>query len=343
MRIEPLIWKSMILPAYWEDDDHAFMRLRLYDEPFKTKPKEFFSKYVRRVYTSNVNTSWGDRDFELQLLPICDNLTTLECWSYGKAELRTILKTKYWPKLKTLCINLDLLPLDENTFHLPLFRHVTKLDFQTEKQQLPSWKSLESLENLTHMRVNMLLETDFKDFRPVIDQAYNIAVEAQKHFPKTLECFVILVPLFSLYYFSNQPRVTSEDEARWERIEAVRLGTFDPRIMLGSTDDSWNEVYALCGKGGSGQVFNEYLELIPNLDHQDCPQAWQYFGSWEPVKKKYEKRKRALASEGPPSDSSEKVCSSFCCRQPRIYVLTRRLYILFSRLVVPLIYFENFM
>lgn len=307
VRIEPLIWESMVLPEYWEDEETASYRLGLYEESFETKPNEFFTKHVRRIYTHNLDTSWGDHDLELKLLPICDNLTTLECWSYAKKELQTILQTKYWPKLTILCIDLDLLPLDENTFRLPLFRNVTRLDFRTVQPQLPSWKSLESLENLTHMRVNMLLETNFEDFRRVVDHAYNIAAEAQKYFPKKLEYFVILVPLLSLYYFSTKPRKTSEDEERWERLENVRLGTFDSRIMLGSTDDSWNQIFSLANKGGDLHVFKEYHKLIPNIDNQSCPQAWQDFEPWQPVMKKYQERKDFCASQRPSCCSDEEV------------------------------------
>lgn len=123
-RIEPFIYESIVLPSDFGSGDR---RLELYERTFRSKPKEFYTKNVQRIFTNN-NVRYKSSDFELELLQVCDNLASLECWSGAREELTAILATKTWPKLKTLCIDIDLLPKDENTFNLPLFQNVTHLD-----------------------------------------------------------------------------------------------------------------------------------------------------------------------------------------------------------------------
>lgn len=229
-RINPLIYESIVLP---EDFGEGHKRLEHYERTFRSKPKEFYTKSVRRIYTNN---NLPNSNFELELLQICDNLVSLECWSDVREELTAILKTKTWPKLKTLYINIDLLPKDENTFRLPLFKFVTHLDISSVEPELPSWKGLKFLDNLTHMRVNMLGETESHQFRLAMDQAHVIATKARNCFPPNLEYFVILIPIIFLYHICNMEH-EGRDTQRWERMESLKLGSFDPRIMLGCYGD----------------------------------------------------------------------------------------------------------
>lgn len=202
-----------------------------------------------------------------------------------------------------LAIDLDLLPQDQNTFRLPLFQHVTHLDFCTEKPHLPSWESLTSLQNLTHMRVCMLVETKRTEFRLAMDQTYVIASEAQKYFPENLKYFVILVPVDLLYYISNLERDTPEDEKRWEHMESLRLGTFDSRVILGCSGD-WDQ----CFDGGELSNVEEdgilglddYTEFIACLKYQRRPRDHLFEDekdTWAEVVLRDQKRKEFLASQ----------------------------------------------
>ncbi len=254
-RIEPFIYESIVLPEDFEGAHGAHNRLKLYERTFRSKPKEFYNMNVRRFFTNN-NLRYRSNDLEIELLQVCDNLDSLECWSDAREELSVILRTKCWPSLKTLCINIDLLPKDENTFHLPLFKHVTHLDICFESPQLPSWESLKTLDNLTHMRVYMLVNTKSHQYRSAVDQAYAIATEARKCFPPNLKYFVILVPVDLLYYITSKERVSNLQ--RWERMESLRFGTFDPRVML-ACSGKWDDCF------GGGELSDLEGHEIENL------------------------------------------------------------------------------
>lgn len=274
-RIDPLTYESIVLP------EGGHRRLKLYERAFRSKPKEFYGRSVRRIFTKN-NLKRKSSDLELGLLWVCDNLVTLECRSDPREELSAILKTKFWPSLRTLCINIDLLPKDENTFHLPLFRNVTHLDLFSDEPQLPSWKSLESLENLTHLHVCMLVNTEYHLVRLGIDQAYAIATEAQKCFPPNLEYFVILVPSCLLYRVCHLDRETIDfaDEERWKWAESLRCGTFDPRIMFGCYSDlgsGYDINYIIPMAAGGKDVIQNMAGctgVAPILDVQESV-AWE--------------------------------------------------------------------
>ncbi|KAF5343969.1 hypothetical protein D9756_011435 [Leucocoprinus leucothites] len=277
--IEPLVY----------DDCRFFMsrhwRLERYKRTYDSKPKEFYAKNVRRIF---IDENLRDNDcIELKLLRICDNLTSLECWArLPLKDLVDILTTKKWSNLKVLCLNIDLIPRDETTFHLALFQHVTHLDIKSQDQQLPSWESLQSLENLTHMRVNMpdKEEFDFDELvaRRIVDKVYDIANEARKHFPVNLKYFIILVPFGRLYCVLTRGRSETEVD-QWDRLAELGFGKFDQRILLSSCDDweTWQEASPV-------EVFNleQAFTLLeyPNLEfptwprvHVDVNDTWEAF------------------------------------------------------------------
>ncbi|KAF5343970.1 hypothetical protein D9756_011434 [Leucocoprinus leucothites] len=236
--IEPLNYNSIELPCNSDDCpvyESDRKMLELLERMLQSKPKEFITKNVRQIFT-NSRPDLGDNSVELKLLSACDNLETLECWSSPRQALVDILTTKTWPRLKTLCLNIDILPKDENTFHFPLFQHVTHLDLKFSEPELLSWKSLKSLQNLTHMRVNMMEDLMWNEYEIAADKACAIACEMQKCFPSNLKYFVILIPIGVLYHISIACK-THKDEERWTKVEAIRLGQFDSRIMLGCMGD----------------------------------------------------------------------------------------------------------
>ncbi|KAJ3565114.1 hypothetical protein NP233_g7848 [Leucocoprinus birnbaumii] len=296
--LEPFIYDFIVLPCDYEY--RANRVLPLYERTFQSRPKEFYTKTVKRVYTNN-QADHENSDFELQLLPVCDNLDTLECWSDPKETLTKILTTKYWPKLQTLCLNIDLLPKDENTFHLPIFKHVTHLDLTSEEPQLPSWDSLKSLDSLTHMRVYMLVSVKQGEFRKAMDLVYPIAMEAQKCLPGNLKHFVILVPMDLLYYISFMKCSTAKDKQRWDRMESIRIGTFDPRIMLGSSGDwdTWLDDNISDYTEEGEESLLKYCQFIPQLTYPSWPRAYlaeEEEDTWEEVIRKDRKRAHFLAS-----------------------------------------------
>lgn len=300
-RIEPFIYESIVLP---EDFERGHQRLKLYQRTFRSRPKEFYRRNVRRIYTNNT-LRYKSSSFEIELLKVCDNLTSLECWSDARKELSAILKTKSWPDLKTLCIDIDLLPQDKSTFHLPIFKNVTHLDFSSESPVLPSWESLESLENLTHLRVYMLVDTKSKEYRQGVDRTYAIATEARKYFPPNLKYFVILIPVDLLYYimdaFSKDGDDEPEDDERWERFEDLRLGTFDPRIVLGCSGnwDDWFDGSELSDVE-EDQIKNlvTYTGLMPLFTYPRWPRDHldeDEMDTWKDVELK-DRRRKAFAA-----------------------------------------------
>ncbi len=310
-RIEPFVYESIVLPIDFSrrGDSRA---LKLYERTFRVKPKEFYTKNVQRIFTNN-NLEYQSSDFELELLPICDNLISLECWSNPREELSNILKTKSWPKLKTLCINIDLLPKDESTFHIPLFKHVTHLDFTSEDPQLPSWESLKSLDNLTHLRCYTIVNTESLQFRLAMDQVYAVATEAHKCFSPNLKHFVILVPVDLMLRICNMEREAPEDKERWGRMESIRLGTFDPRVMLGCSGnwDQWLDDGQLSEVDDETEdTLVEYCRVVPCLTYPSWPRDRLNevaeegevddegeIDTWRDVMVKDHKRKLALASQ----------------------------------------------
>lgn len=297
-----MIYETIILPHDFQGGDRR--RLERYERTFKSRPKPFYIQNVRRIYT-NSNIHCGS-DFELELLSLCDNLISLECWSDSREELQTLLKTKKWPKLETLSIDLDLLPQDENTFHLPLFQNITYLDFCTQKPQLPSWESLKSLQKLTHVRVYMLVETQREDFRDAMDQTYAIACEARKCFPPNLKHFVILVPFDLLYKIASLEQKKAKDKQRWERMESIRVGKFDPRIILGCSGDwdTWLDGGDLSDVEDDqiGRV-TDYTQLMAIVTYQRWPRDYlsrasddEPIDTWKEVEEKDQKRKKLLNS-----------------------------------------------
>ncbi len=293
-RIDPLIYESIVLP---EDFGSGHERLELYERTFRAKPKEFYAKNVRRIYTNN-SLNRKSSDVELELLQVCDNRTSLECWSDAREALTTILKTKNWPNLKTLCINIDLLPKKE-IFHLPLFRHITHLVFFSKEPRLPSWESLKSLSNLTHMCVHMLDRTESHQFRLAVDQAFTIATESRKHFPTGLKHLVIFVPLNLLYRVCNMEH-DALDKQRWEHMESLRLGTFDPRIMLGCYGDweDWSSSGDITEVSCVDKLRSYTDFFMPGLDYLSTPQdhrVKEETDIWAQVILKDSERKEYLA------------------------------------------------
>ncbi|KAF5362439.1 hypothetical protein D9756_002414 [Leucocoprinus leucothites] len=297
-RLEPFLYVSIILPHDFEY--RADKVLPLYERTFYSRPKEFYAKSVKRIYTNNQIRS-EDSDFELKLLPVCDNLTSLECWSDRKEELTAILTMRHWPKLRTLCLDINLLPKDENMFHLPLFRHVTRLDLISKEPQLSSWKSLSSLDNLTHMRVYMLVTVKKGESRKAIDLVYAIATEVQKCLPRNMRHFVILVPVDLLYYIPPMKHSTSKDKERWDKMESIRIGTFDPRIMLGSSGDwdKWLDENLSDADEEGEDALREYCQFIPQLTYPSWPRDYlmnEEEDTWTEVIMKDRRRVRFLAS-----------------------------------------------
>lgn len=136
-----------------------------------------------------------------------------------------------------------------------------------------------------------------------MDQTYAIATEAQKCFPPNLKHFVILVPVDLLYYISNMERRTAEDKQRWERMESIRLGTFDPRVMLGCSGnwDEWldgGELSDVEEDGISG--LTDYADFIAPLTYPSWPRDHlddEEKDTWLEVVLRDRMRKKFLASQ----------------------------------------------
>ncbi|KAJ3569503.1 hypothetical protein NP233_g5007 [Leucocoprinus birnbaumii] len=245
--IEPIVYESIVLPCEYEPRvlERDRKSLALHGQMLQMKPPQFIARCVRRIFT-NSKPELGDNGVELRLLPICDNLESLECWSSPRQELSELLTTKHWPKLKILCLNVELLPKDKELFCYPLFQHLTHLDLRSE-DALPSWKDLEQLRSLTHLRVKMMERFHWRQHTEAVCQAYTIAIEAQKSFPPNLKHFVILMSIHVIYNIAIRRRAMRADDETWKKFEDFRVGLFDPRILFGCTGDldSWDDLEIL--------------------------------------------------------------------------------------------------
>lgn len=71
------------------------------------------------------------------------------------------------------------------------------------------------------------------DSKDAVDHACATAVEARKYFPPRLKYFLIIVPGEFFYSIPHTGVMTEEDKQRWGRVEDLRLGIFDERIVIG--------------------------------------------------------------------------------------------------------------
>lgn len=246
----------------------------------------FYSQYVKSIYTNTdrgCSVEWSD--FELDFLSVCTNIENLECWSETSERLESLFQTIHFPRLKTLCININLLPKD-NTFSYPIFQHVTHLDIGSPfGHELPCWKGLQSLQNVTHMRVQTLGVDD--SYEGAMDEVIEIASEAKRYFPPGLQYFVILMDVDFLW-----EAIIIEDSERWERFEDIRLGRFDNRILLGCYDASGGDMAHEIEEDDQEKI-NRYEELVAILPRPTEPR----FGlaerfTWEEVARIATKRTR---------------------------------------------------
>ncbi|KAJ3569501.1 hypothetical protein NP233_g5005 [Leucocoprinus birnbaumii] len=290
--------KEWIEPLVYDDCRFFFSTWRLdrYKRTFESKPKEFYARSVRRIYISR--DLRDENCIELKLLLICDNLTSLECWVPRPLNnLVDILSRRDgWDRLRVLCLNIDLLPKDERIFQLPIFQNVTRLDIQSKEPHLPSWKSLKSLENLTHMRVDMLDENVLDpssaiEARRIVDQVYDLATAAREYFPIKLKQFVVLLPLERiLSVLLAHFRVDGAGGlSQWERLRKLGRGEIDKRVKLCSLGD-WEtveehnlEIHENLPQDGIGTVIAKLYEF-PNFEsatfprvHTDENDTWEDF------------------------------------------------------------------
>ncbi|KAJ3555940.1 hypothetical protein NP233_g12090 [Leucocoprinus birnbaumii] len=242
---EPFLYTLIGLPCCSSEDDEMpaerdQSKIPFYQALLETKPKEFFAKSVRHLYTDSRGQVPHYQETELRLLAVCGNLEVLECWSKGpNEELTAMLMTTIWPRLKMLGINIDLfLPKHDHIFDFPLFQNVTHLDLKSETPLVPAvaWKSLKSLSNLTHMRINTMEAFKWNQKDEAADHAYAMAKEVRAYLPTKLKHFVILIPVDVLYNMWTEMKVHG-DEKRWRRVQSIRLGRFSQRIMLGCVLD----------------------------------------------------------------------------------------------------------
>lgn len=88
------------------------------------------------------------------------------------------------------------------------------------------------------------------------------------------------------------------DMRRWERMESLRLGSFDPRIMLGCYGDweDWRSNGAI--EGDLAKVLADYNFFVPRLSYPTWPQDHldeEEKDRWAEVLLKDRKRKKFLA------------------------------------------------
>ncbi|KAJ3569508.1 hypothetical protein NP233_g5002 [Leucocoprinus birnbaumii] len=284
-----------------DDDNEVTVRdqseLALYQALLETKPKEFFVKSARWLYTDSREGPLY-RETELKLLSVCDNLEVLECWSKGpNEELTGQLMKKCWPKLKLLGINIDLLPRDDHTFHIPLFQNVTHLDLKSNDPQIPSalWKGLKSLLNLTHMRINTMEKFKWTQKEEAADHAYAMAKEVKGYLPRKLKHFVILIPVDVLYNMWTEVKEHG-NEKRWRRLQSIRLGSFSPRIMLGCVLDRdldrWmdnGDMFEYSAdlddleEFGESWLYTTPIVINPTEPRGFCTYDGNPYGNWEEV------------------------------------------------------------
>ncbi|KAF9453626.1 hypothetical protein P691DRAFT_800263 [Macrolepiota fuliginosa MF-IS2] len=154
------------------------------------------------------------------------------------------------------------------------------------------------------MRVYMLVQTKREEFRLAMDQTYTIAAEAQKCLPPNLKHFVILVPVDLLYNIASFERKTAEDKQRWDRMESIRFGTFDPRILLGVSGnwDEWLGDGELSDVEGVEDILLYYVQIVAALAYPSWPRDHfdridgEEMDPWFEVMLKDRKRKQYLAS-----------------------------------------------
>ncbi|KAF5362441.1 hypothetical protein D9756_002416 [Leucocoprinus leucothites] len=224
--IDPLVYRTILLPHYYGiPEQRAELLSRTLGSG--TKPMSFYTKYVRSIYTN------ADRKrkvpLDVDLLSVCTNIQNLECWSEPSEELRSFIQTSYFPKLKTLCINIDLFPHNDSPFSSPIFQHVTHLDMAARhNNRLPSsfWKDLNGLQSLTHMRIKVPSEADGS--AAAMDEVVALASTAKPCLPPNLQYLVLFMGVDRL-----REGIITEDLERWDDFDAIRLGKFDSRILLG--------------------------------------------------------------------------------------------------------------
>ncbi|KAF9453625.1 hypothetical protein P691DRAFT_25814 [Macrolepiota fuliginosa MF-IS2] len=283
VRIEPLIYQSIILPGSFHDDD-AEQRFQLFSRTFNTgtKPKAFYMQYVKSIFS---NAAWWENnsssDFEVEFLSVCHaSIENLECWSEPCDKLNAAIRTMHFPKLKTLCINIDLFPQGKHLFTYPVFQNVTHLDIGShDAHQITDWSSLESLRCLTHMRIQAVSDMSSNQ---AMDEVIKVASQARRCFPPNLQYFVILINADLLW-----EAIIVKAPRRWGRFNAIRLGKFDRRILLGCFEGSGD----FDVEEEDQEEINRYEELVAILPHPTEPKL-EPWSAWEEVARIAGKREK---------------------------------------------------
>lgn len=198
-----------------------------------TKPKEFYTKFVTRVFVDDLQSENFANDF----LPLCLNLSSLACWvDYNPLNLpilESILSPHARPSssLRRFSFYWESLPSKYQSFHHLLYQNLTHLDIDFGLK-VP-WEELASLENLSHFHLDCIVTCS--EQKSLLETAIHldfIIHTVLPHLPPSVRCFILLAPSMVITEFVVDNTETGISPQIFSKLIS---GDYDDRIVLGSS------------------------------------------------------------------------------------------------------------
>jgi hypothetical protein len=198
-----------------------------------TKPQEFYTKFVTRIFVDDLRNETFSRDF----LPLCSNLSSLACWvdrnPLNLPKIESIISPHARPSstLRRFSVYWGSLPSRYQSFHHLLYRNLTHLDL--DFQPKVPWEELTTLENLSHFHLDCI--ASFMEQKPqeAASQLDSIIHSLLPYFPPRLRCFVLLAP--ALIITGLVIGSLRDTDIRYQSFSKLISGDYDDRIVLGSS------------------------------------------------------------------------------------------------------------
>lgn len=199
-----------------------------------TKPKEFYTKFVTRVFVDDLQSGNFADDF----LPLCLNLSSLACWvdcsPLNLPVFESILSPHARPSstLRRFSFYWESLPSKYQSFHHLLYQNLTHIDIDFGPK-VP-WEGLASLENLSHFHLDCIVScSKQKTLQATAIHLDSIVHTVLPHLPPCLRCFILLAPSMVITQFvihnAEKTGITPQIFSK------LISGDYDDRIVLGSS------------------------------------------------------------------------------------------------------------